>query len=628
VSETDITAYGFMDFMVLNKVKVFWRADEDIAFLCKGVHYVVVYGRGSSYKRGKNFKGFVVCHALSIQRFNYNVNTSCKAMEGEIINYNYVGSIAERKMHFASSVEVIIDEKNELFNAISIYVPASLAAANIVDWDPAWASADRPAVFTCVLNNYKEIMKGKLLDQWQDVFRMDTNVSVILYLVVFQDDNSTAAMWEIDDASIKFKPLTDAFNKLFHISYPKMLFDEDYDGRPVQLPSVPGTAASAQVRFSNQTGADVSLPADTYMFNDGVKDWVIPVPDAVVIPAGSGQTLGAAATTVGDNAALTVGPMTLGDISPAVPIELTVNVLAVTQGTNPSQGPITVPSKFFDLSLCLAYLCKLNVQLSYFINMVKISYVDQQPNPNDNCWIRLKTSAEEKEAMLSIISGDRTKYYWGALFLMNCVLNTWTLAHSEPVNIIPLIFAAWFGLRNSSGQYVGNKLSMLRLRGTRIKPLGFPSWLNSEINENDAKGFDLLDAKNVGYLCTISDNTPQESCVSSARSISGMPVAALMISKFVDYTSSQQCARLLTDSETLTNPVLTNEEAYTQIQDILFKNLLLFTGTKRISNVQLKFPPFPMAKVSLRALVATGSWEASYTDDLDEVTVTGGITAA
>ena len=544
------------------------------------------------------------------------------------MNYNYIGSVAERKMHFASSVDVIVDEKNELFNAISIYVPASLAAANIVDWDPAWASADKPAVFTCVLGNYKEIMRGKLLGQWQDVFRMDTNVSVILYLIVFQDDASTASMWEMDEASIKFRPLTEAFNKLFYISYFKVLFDEGYDGKPVQLPSNPGTAASAQVRFANPTGGDIQLPAGTYMFNDGAKDWAIPVPEALVVPAGGGQTTGASATAVGDDAALAAGPIALSDIAPAVPVELAVSVLGVTQGTNPSSGPVTAPSKYFDLSLCLAYLCKLNAQLSYYVNLVRVTYADQKPDPADNCWIRLKTAAEEKEAMLSVSEGDRARYFWGALFLMNCVLNTWTVVHSEPVNIIPLIFGAWFAQRNSSGQYVGNKLSMLRLRGAGIKPLGFPSWLNSEVNENDAKGFGLLDAKNVGYLSTISDNTPQESCISSARSISGMPVAALMIAKFVDYTSSQQCAQMLTDSETLTNPVLTDEDAYIKIQDKLFKNLLLFTGTKRISNIQLKFPPFPVAKASLRALVSTGAWEASYTDDLDEVTVTGGITAS
>jgi len=543
------------------------------------------------------------------------------------MNFNYLGSIAERKMHFASSVEVIVDEKNELFNAISIYIPASLASANIVDWDPAWTTADKPAVFTCVLDNYKEVMKGKLLSQWEDIFRMDTNVSVILYLVVFQDDVSTAGMWEIDDVSIKFKPLTEAFNKLFFISYIKTLFDESYDGKAGVSPATPGTAASAVVRFTNTTNVDVTLPADTYTFNDGVKNWTVAVPAALIIPADDGVSLTATADTVGDDAALAPGPMNLGDISPVVPNELTVAVLAVIQGASP-QGPVSIPSRFFDFSLCLAYLCKQNLQLSYFVNMVKVSYVDQKPNSADNCYIRLKTSAEEKEEMTSVSTGDRTKYYWGALFLMNCVLNTWTVVHSEPVNIIAIIFAAWFERRNSSGQYVGNKLSMLRLRGTKIKPLGFSSWLNSEVNENDAKGFDLLDAKNVGYLCTISDNTPQESCLSSARSISGMPVAALMISKFIDYTSSQQCAKLLTESDTLTNPVLTNEEAYTQIQDILFKNVALFAGTKRISNIKLKFPPFPIAKVSLRALVATGSWEASYADDLDEVTVTGGITAS
>jgi len=563
-----------------------------------------------------------------LKRITIIMLINARQREGEVINYNYIGSVAERKMHFASSVEVIVDEKNELFNAVSIYIPASLAAANIVDWDATWVTADKPAVFTCILRNYREIMKGKLLDQWQDVFRMDTNFDVILYLIVFQDDSSTDSMWEIDDVSIKFKPLTEAFNKLFFISYIKCLFDEHYDGRPVQMPVSYGTTASAQIRFTNPTDVDIEISAGTYRYNDGVTDWIFSFADLAVITSNNGLTVNAVAATAGGSIALTAGPISVDAISPSIPIELTASILAVVQGTGASSSPGEVPSKFFDFSLCLAYLCKLNIQLSYFINMVKVSFINQKPNPADNCWIRLKTSAEEKEAMLSIADNDRTKYYWGALFLMNCVLNTWTLVHSEPVNIIPLILAAWFALRNSSGQYVGNKLSLLRLRGVRIKPLGFSSWLNSEVNENDAKGFDLLDGKNVGYLMTISDNTPQESCISSARSISGMPIAALMISKWIDYTSSQQTARLLTNTETLTNPVLTNEDAYIQIQDILFKNLLLFTGTKRISNILLRFPPFPTAKVSIRSLVATGSWEASYTDDLDEVTVTGGIIAS
>jgi hypothetical protein len=526
-------------------------------------------------------------------------------------------------MRFASSVDVTVDEKNELFNAVSIYMPMSLAAANIVDFDPDWVSAEKPAVFTCVLDNYKDVMKGGLLDQWQDVFRQDTNAAVILYVIVFLDGASTADMWEIDDVSIRFSPLTAAFNKLFFISYVKTLFDGHYDGRPVEGPPSPGTPATGVIRLH---GDDVSIPAGTYTWSDGHKTWTFTT-QGETIPADPGYIdREVAVTTFGvDDSLPEYGSE--ATLSPAIPDIGDVTFISVTQGTNPGPGP-DVPSRFFDLSLALAYLCRLDNKLSYFISMVKVSYVDQKPNPADACWIRLKTSAEEKAAMLSVADNDRAKYYWGALYLMNCVLNTWTLVHSEPVNIIPLIFAAWFGERNASGQYVGNKLSLLRLRGTRVKPLGFPSWLNSEVNENDADGFDLLDAKNVGYLYTIADNTPQESCVSGARSINGTPLAAQMISKWVDYTSAQQCARLITAEGTLANPVLTDESAYRKIQEIVASNLLLFVPTKRINNIVMQFPPFSAAKTGLTKLEAASSWKAGYTDDLDEVTVTGGITAA
>jgi hypothetical protein len=543
------------------------------------------------------------------------------------MNYNYPGSVSEYDMHFASSVEVIVDEKNELFNAVSIYIPMSLAAANIADFDPAWVSAQRPAVFTCVLDNYKNTMKGKLLDQWGDVFRQDTNVSVILYLIVFLDDDSTVGMWEIEDVSISFAPITHAFNKLHFISYTKVLFDGDYDGRPVELPADPGTPASAVVRLSNSTGDSLTVDPASYLFNDGVKDWTIPVAETITIPDGGHRDIEIFASTVGADAALAEGTVDNSDVSPAPPVGLVIAVTDVAQGTDPSGSPVEVPSKYFDMSLALAYRCKLDLKLSYFMSLVKISYVDQKPNPEDLCGIRLKTSAEEKEAMLSVKDGDRTKYYWGALFLMGCFQNTWVLVHSEPVNIIALIFAAWFAERNASGQFVGNKMSRLRLRGPRIKPCGFPSWLNSEVNENDRDGIELLRGKNIGFLRTIADNTPQESSVDSAKSLDGTPIAATMISKFVDYTSAQQCAKFTTADSTVAHPVLLNEQSYTRVQEIVSGNLLLFVPTKRIGNIKLKFPPFASAKSGLNTLEAASAWSANYIDDLGEVTVTGGIQA-
>jgi hypothetical protein len=543
------------------------------------------------------------------------------------VNYNYVGSIAERKMHFASSVEVIVNEKNELFNAVSIYVPLSQAAANIADFDSAWVTTDKPAVMTCVLDNYKKIMKGKLLDQWMNVFRQDTNTAVILYLIVFADGDDTVGMWEIDDVSIKFAPVTNAFNKLFFISYVKTLFDETYAGKPVIVPLTPGTAAVQTLRVTNTAGSGQTLAAGTYVINDGVKTWQLVIASDTVIPDGEYIDFVFSADTAGADANMSAGINEWSLFVSPPSGTWTAVCQEFAQGTD-AEPEHEVPSLYFDMALALSYICKLDLKLSYFIPLVKISYIDQKPNPADVCWIRLKTSAEEKEAMTSLEAGDRSKYFWGALYLMNCVQNTWTQVHSEAVNIIPLIFAAWFAARNGSGQFVGNKLSLLRLRGTRIKPLGFPSWLNSEVNENDADGFDLLDAKNVGYLCTIADNTPQESCVSSARSINGTPVAAQMISKWVDYTSAQQCAKFITDDGTLTDPVLTDEDAYKKIQDIVFSNLLLFVSTKRINNIVMRFPAFRIAKTGMTKLEAASSWKAGYTDDLDEVTVTGGITAS
>jgi hypothetical protein len=101
-----------------------------------------------------------------------------------------------------------------------------------------------------------------------------------------------------------------------------------------------------------------------------------------------------------------------------------------------------------------------------------------------------------------------------------------------------------------------------------------------------------------------------------------------MISKWVDYTSSQQCAKFITDDGTLTDPVLTDESAYRKIQDIVFGNLLLFVPTKRINNIVMQFPAFRTAKTGMTKLEAASSWKAGYTDDLDEVTVTGSIQAS
>lgn len=252
----------------------------------------------------------------------------------------------------------------------------------------------------------------------------------------------------------------------------------------------------------------------------------------------------------------------------------------------------------------------------------------------------------------------RARYYWSALYLLACQ-NTSVIVHSRdstpaptainpnPADpnvtfIIADILAAWFSRKNESGTYIGNKLSLLRLSGTRIKPLGWPSWLDSSVRENDTgkhqtalgpvNAVDMLDDMNVGYLYTIASNTPQESSLSMARGVGdpdkGIPVTMMMISKFVDYTCSQEAAKMVTDEGTLTNPVSADEVAYSSIQLLVARSLGRFANTNgRIYGVTMMFPDFSVARVSRTALSASSAWKAWYKDDLDQVEVSGGIIA-
>lgn len=546
-------------------------------------------------------------------------------------------------MRFSSSVEAVATEKNELFNALSLYVPKAMAPSNIRGWVDqdldAEVTATTPVVITVDVTNYASVMEGVMLDQFTDAFRQDSNIDLVIYIIVFDDSGS----FVVGSRSITYAPLTAAFEKLFFISYVKMLFDLEYDGSTAVIP-YPGTKASRTIMISNQTLDYHTLPAGTYYYDDGVKTYKLEVLVNMVVPPSGGNyaDIVIEATTVGVDSALADGDMPVGNFTPLLedgPELLTFTTTAHVQGINANPTPAPVPSKYFDFSLALAYQCKLNVKLSYFWSLVKVSLSqtgypvasDVDTNP---CRITSITAGDEAAYMLALdqaatgpVPIPRTQYYWGALNLM-AVPNTWVLVHSEAVNVFAEVLGAWFASRNTSGTYIGNKMSLLRLSGVKIKPLGYPSWLNNAVNENFGAAFDLLDTKNVGYLQTIADDTPQDCAVSSARGITGIPFNAMEIAKFVDYTSAQDCAKFITDKGTLTNPVLTDEAAYKQIQEVVKNNLLKFSGTSgRLLNISLNFPAFSSAKTGATKLEAASAWSALYKDDLNTIVVSGGITA-
>lgn len=154
------------------------------------------------------------------------------------MNLNYVGSLAERFMKFRASLTASTEVSENLFDAISIYVPKSLASNNISSeaYDASSVTSTTYAVIAVTVDNYKEIMKssGKLFYDWSKVFNDDTNSAVTLYLIVFDDTTFSAS---VTDTSISWAPLTKAFEELYFISFFKVMFSEHYDGTKVTTPT-------------------------------------------------------------------------------------------------------------------------------------------------------------------------------------------------------------------------------------------------------------------------------------------------------------------------------------------------------------------------------------------------------
>lgn len=546
-------------------------------------------------------------------------------------------------MNFASTVEVVADAKSDVFNAISLYVPSSLAQGNIVNWQQyaSELTADRPIVLVADVSNYNTIMDGELLRQWIPAFNQDTNIAMVVYLIVFDDTQSGG--WSIQERSISYAPLSKAFEKLWFVSYIKMLFDPNMKGIPATV-VVPGTNTTMDLVVENTTGALVTMPAGSYIYDSGDKQYLFVLGAPVDIADQSATSaIQMESTTVGPDAVIAEGAILPADFVPALeaPLStLTFTVSNITQGVDESTAE--VPSQFFDLSLALSELCRNYRSLSYFycqvnIDMSNLGYpVVTSVDPNV-----CKVSSAELEDEIAFLTAlnvaptaevplPRSNYFYAALVLIGAS-NTFFIAHSEDENILTQMLGAWFMQPNSSGTYIGNKMSLLRLSGVGIKPFGYPSWLNGAVNENYEDGQKLLDAKQVAYLVTISDSSVQDCVVSRAVGVAtspAMPVTADMISAYIDYTCRQEAANFITDKGTLVSPVLTDEMAYMTIQQITLNTINLFSGTNgRLYAVQNLFPSFAEAKVSMTALEAASAWKARYKDDLDSISVTGGISA-
>ena len=444
------------------------------------------------------------------------------------MNLNYVGSVAERYMKFRSRLAETEGVAEDLFNAISIYVPKSLAQAQLSAeaYDPTAVTANAYAVIAVTVDNYKDVLAdgSALLSQWLPVFNDGTNFAVKLYVIVFDDTGFTPTLTA---GAITWQPLTKAFNELYFISVFKTMFSEHYDGSKVE-----------------------NEPAQATDYDD---------------------------------------------------------------------------SNYFDMALCLAYQCELESTLSWALLAIKGTVYDGTSDTNA-CKAQSITKGDETAHCTTLVGStvaDRAEYFWGYFNLIGG--SHGNIVFHNGNYLIPVILGRWFEAKNVSKQYVGNKLCKIRLTGNKVKPTGNPSPLNSDVNLNLPKSiYEILDSKNIGYFISIANDSDSNAELTRDRSANNMPATAYLISKWIDYNTSQDMAKFATAIQTLTKPVLVNASTYSKLQSFLTNNIAVFATLKRLTNIQIDFPPFSEAKKG-NWFEGTAVWSAHYVDDLEGANISGSI---
>lgn len=294
-----------------------------------------------------------------------------------------------------------------------------------------------------------------------------------------------------------------------------------------------------------------------------------------------------------------------------------------TDYTNRTEDAV---NNYADLALCLSYLCSTESTLSVCLTEVKVTVPEGSVDENAIKILSLTRGEETThcQTLVGATKEDRAKYFWGFINMMGGA-HTWVIIHNGEY-MFPIVLGKWFEKTNASGQFIGNKMAKIRLSGSKVKPTGLPSPLNSDVNMNlDSKWYENLDAKNVGYFISISDNTENNAELLRDRSVENFPIPAYMISKWIDYEASQRLANYVTSVTTLTEPVLANEKTYEYIQQLAQSVINTFASTGRITNVRLNFPPYSEAKKG-NTFKGVAVWSATYIDDLEGVEISGSVT--
>ena len=495
------------------------------------------------------------------------------------MQYSYENSVAQRWMQFRSTIQATEDVSTEIFNAISVYIPARLASSNIVDYYET-PTESTPIVITVTADNYSSKLQGQLLRQWGPVFKDGSNFDITMYLIVFADSDVVLGPDDVEyKSTITHAALTNAFNNLYHISYFKTMFASVYGQH---LDAAPESMATD--KYWDEALALAQLCESKPELSYGVFN------------------------------AFTWMPETFIDTETPYPIK------AVSSG-----GGTVFNNNTTSLFLGL-YADKTTQNVGGTEVYGADAVIGENGLASMFSWYDTESAPIARAAFFASFLGvvAPTKS-WLVVHAANAHYGSDDL--SALPNVAAEIFNVWFTEKNASGNYVGNKFEKTRLTGTDIRPTGAASWLNTAANVNlPTAMMERLDDYHSTYFMSICDRYMNDCIANDATSSEGVPVTASMIEKWIDYTTSQQLAAIVTDIDTVAHPYLRNEETYQMVQDVLLSNIQRFARAGVIKDIVLKFPAYSELVASdTDIVVGAGAWEATYVYPLRKVVVGGVI---
>lgn len=287
---------------------------------------------------------------------------------------------------------------------------------------------------------------------------------------------------------------------------------------------------------------------------------------------------------------------------------------------------------YFDLSLALAQLCLQQRELSYHLAFVRVAFPLLADDTGNVCKIasinRSKALADATALNMTPTVeylNPRANLFIGMLNLLQAS-NTWVAVHSEKFNVFSEVLALMLSAKNESGTFIGNKIAKIRLTGENIKPTGVPSVLDDSMNANLPIAIaERLDSLFVSYLISLTGDSGNNAMLVSSLSVTGTPVLATAISRWVDYTTSKTLALLISSQSTLQNPILKNATTYELIQNTLLANLQRFAKNGRLVNISLNFPQYVELPASPTDIVVSAAWTAEYVSDIGKIVISGTV---